>query len=855
MKEKNIYKIVFNNANDAIFIHDLDGNFLEVNDTACNRLGYSRDELLQMTPKEIDSSKYGQLVDERIKQLKKEGETFLETEHISKEGKIIPTELSSRIINFRGNKAILSIARDISQRKEAELDLKKKNEVLENCLIPIAFTNVKGIITYVNLAFLEKWGYSGKGEVIGKSSEEFWQFEKDVLETLYYLREHGTWKGNLIGKKKDGSLFEIQIYASLALDENGNPESIFGWFVDISKENEQHKHLVETEKRYQLLFETMTQGVVYHGKDGKIISANPAAEKILGRDKKEVYSKTSHSPLWKTIREDGTEFPPDDHPAMVALSTGNPVYDQIMGVFNPNKENYRWININAIPLFHKEADEPYQVYAIFEDITDKKKAEDALKKSEKKLQGILDGLTELVCVIDKNYNILWGNKKLRDSFGEKLKGEKCYEIFYQSKKPCNPCIVQKTLKDQKVHEIEKKAVGKDDKAHTYWCKSSIAAHDSSGKPRAAIEICSDITARKEIEQKLRLSEEKYRDIAELLPELIYEIDTSFNLTYTNPAGYELFGYTKEDLKKGINVLDLIVLEEDKKKIINRINQYLQGKTFDPAKYLMKTKDEKEFYARIHTRPIYKEERIVGFRGVIINIDRIIKTQRRLNFYKDLLAHDIANILNNINLALKLAKPEIQNLPLPEQIKMFPEIISSQVQDGVNLVSNIQRISEIQNDGLKKSNIDAYKILRDVIENPRFTKNNNISVEINSPRKKLPVMAGPFLKDIFENIIINAVKHNRSEKKWVRINISYFEKNGSNYVKFDFFDNGVGIPDKLKNQIFKREHQSDLSSKGMGIGLSLVKQIIKEYNGKISVMDRIDGNPSQGTIFSVLIPAV
>ncbi|KKM16506.1 hypothetical protein LCGC14_1685160, partial [marine sediment metagenome] len=147
---------IFNNANDAIFIHDLKGQFLEVNDAACKRLGYSKEDLLKLTPKDIDDPKFAKLVPERTQILLQERQTFFETVHISKKKKKIPVELSSTIITFDGKPAILSIARDITERKKAEKvisDLAKfpsenPNPVLRVTKESVIYTNKKGEILF-----------------------------------------------------------------------------------------------------------------------------------------------------------------------------------------------------------------------------------------------------------------------------------------------------------------------------------------------------------------------------------------------------------------------------------------------------------------------------------------------------------------------------------------------------------------------------------------------------------------------------------------------------------------------------------------------------------------------------------
>lgn len=111
------YRTLFDNAGDAIFVHDSRGQLLDTNRLACERLGYSQDELLSMNLTNIDSPEYAELFPERMKQLLERGHHIFETAHVAKDGSIIPIELSTSIIEHGGKPSILGIARDISDRK------------------------------------------------------------------------------------------------------------------------------------------------------------------------------------------------------------------------------------------------------------------------------------------------------------------------------------------------------------------------------------------------------------------------------------------------------------------------------------------------------------------------------------------------------------------------------------------------------------------------------------------------------------------------------------------------------------------------------------------------------------------
>ena len=159
------------------------------------------------------------------------------------------------------------------------------------------------------------------------------------------------------------------------------------------------------EQRYQLLFETMLQGVIYQDAEGAILSMNPAAERILGRGPDECLGETSQSMERETVREDGTNFPGSEHPSMVALHTGQVVRDVVMGVYHPHEEQYRWINITAVPLFRTGEARPYQVYAIFDDITERKQAEQELRLLSTALGSTVNG----VVITDRQGEIIWVN--------------------------------------------------------------------------------------------------------------------------------------------------------------------------------------------------------------------------------------------------------------------------------------------------------------------------------------------------------------------------------------------------------------------------------------------------------------
>ncbi len=154
---------------------------------------------------------------------------------------------------------------------------------------------------------------------------------------------------------------------------------------ELQGRREAEKALRESEEKHRMLFETMLQGVVYQDRDGRITDANPAAERILGLSLDRMKGVTSTDPCWRSINEDGSDFPGEDHPAMVALKTGKSVGNVIMGVNNRIDKGTRWIRINSIPVFHAGERTPYQVYSTFDDITERRQAEEEKARLEAQL--------------------------------------------------------------------------------------------------------------------------------------------------------------------------------------------------------------------------------------------------------------------------------------------------------------------------------------------------------------------------------------------------------------------------------------------------------------------------------------
>lgn len=153
--------------------------------------------------------------------------------------------------------------------------------------------------------------------------------------------------------------------------------------------------LAESEARYQSVVAAMVEGVVVQDRDGRILASNAAAERILGLTTDQMQGRTSVDPRWRAIREDGSPFPGQEHPAMVTLRTGQACSRVVMGVHKPDGE-LTWISINSQPIRLAPDQPPHAVVATFVDITRERELAGALERDRLRMREAIERNEALV---------------------------------------------------------------------------------------------------------------------------------------------------------------------------------------------------------------------------------------------------------------------------------------------------------------------------------------------------------------------------------------------------------------------------------------------------------------------------
>ena len=410
-------------------------------------------------------------------------------------------------------------------------------------------------------------------------------------------------------------------------------EQLKAKITKLEKSKTERKQAEETiqedEEKYRTLFETMLYGAVYQDDNGKIVSANPAAERILGLSVDQMQGRTSIDSRWKSIHEDGSDFPGDTHPAMVALRTGKPVKNEIMGVFHPETEEYCWININAIPQFKQGEKKPFQVYTTFEDITERKMVEKALRSSEKNYRLLAESSPEMIYLIDQEGYILYVNSVAAASFhldAKQLIGKHLTEIYSPEVAYAHMAVIKEVFETkQKFHkEIEEEfPTGK------IWIDVHLSPLiNESGEVVAVLGLSNNINERKKTEKSLRESEENLRQIMKSLDEGLLVCDLNDIIMDVNPCMLEMSGYAREEMI-GQTAHKLFMTPKVQAHMEKRLRERKEGKS-EQYEVPIRRKNGSTLWVRISASPFRDVNgAIIGSVGVYLDITELKKAEERL----------------------------------------------------------------------------------------------------------------------------------------------------------------------------------------------------------------------------------
>ena len=381
----------------------------------------------------------------------------------------------------------------------------------------------------------------------------------------------------------------------------------------------------------------------------------------------------------------------------------------------------------------------------------------------------------------------------------------------------------------------------------------------------------------------KIAQEEVKKSYNRLEELEYIINNSPGVVFLwkNSEGWPVefvsdnvnqWGYTPDDFYSGKVTYEEIIYPDDLQRVAEEVEVYSNEdvNNFDQEyRILTKSGEIRWLDDRSWIRRDSNGE-ITHYQGIVLDItDRKIAEEAlrlsekkykeaydRGNFYKDLFAHDINNILQVINSSAELITYQLGESEKSKEIESISEIIIKQVNRGSKLISNVRTLSELEEKEIITQRVEIGAFLKNSITFvEKAYEERNVNISISSINGNYFTNANDLLQDVFENVLINGIKYNENPNVEISIKISKQEIDEKDYFKIEFIDNGIGVADNRKKVIFMSGNRALKGSKGMGLGLSLVNKILQIFKGKIWVEDKVKGDYTKGSNFIILLPEV
>ena len=329
-----------------------------------------------------------------------------------------------------------------------------------------------------------------------------------------------------------------------------------GFVMDVTDRRTAERAMRESEERFRTLFETTALGVVHQDASGRIIDANPAAERILGLTREELLGRSSVDPRWRTVREDGSPLPGQEHPAMVALRSGRAVPAVTFGVFDPRANQLRWILVDATPVFRPGDGAPWQVFTTFADVTESRRAQRALAESEQKLRLFIENAPAAIAMLNRELRYMAASRRWLTDYRlclEDVLGRTHYEVFPEIPERWK-AIHRRCLSGATESCDEDPFLRADGQLE--WVKWEIRPwHLADGTVGGIIIATERITERKRAQEALRASEDFKRSVLDSVAAHIAVLDEHGVIVETNEP-WRRFAAGAPGTDEGVNYLEV-----------------------------------------------------------------------------------------------------------------------------------------------------------------------------------------------------------------------------------------------------------------------------------------------------------
>ncbi len=552
------YRALFDQASDGIMFMSLDGSKLIVNDSFARMHGYgSRAEMEHIRLEDLDTPDTAKLAPERLRRMIA-GETLrFEVEHFHRDGHPFFLQVSCSVIRVGEQAYFLGFHQDISERKLAQEKLKDSEanyrQIFDGVAEGIYRSTPEGKVLLVNPALARMLGYSSAEELMQRDiAREGYADIKIRQRFLDQIEKDGS-VSNLISewRRKDGSVMISNENAHVVRDPSGNTLYYEGTVEDITEKNKIEDALRTSEYQYRTTIDSLGDAIHVVDRDLRVILANrlfmqwcqdfKLTPEVINKDIFEVCPF-----LTQQVRE---EYETVFRTQKVFVSQES---NEVAG-------RYIVTETRKVPVI--EDDRVIRVITLIRDITEQKKAESAGKQNEQRYKTLADSSPDLVFVIDRQARIKYANNRAASVVGlagEQAIGRSITEFF--------PRHINQVQQEQLVEVFEKGRA-----AHyelptpvgdrVMWLETwLVPLSDESGEVHEVMGVCRDLTERINMENALKESENKYRQIFEGISEGIYRSTPDGKLLFANPSLVRMLGYDSPEQIQGLDLNNRVYLD-------------------------------------------------------------------------------------------------------------------------------------------------------------------------------------------------------------------------------------------------------------------------------------------------------
>ncbi len=641
------------NARDGINITQ-NGDFKYVNKAFCDMLGYTREELCCTVASDLLApSDKERMMNQHFMRMQGIGNYGIDyTTLLHKNGSEVEIEFNVTPITYQGENASFISIRDITERKRMQEKLEqsehKYRNLVENAHDGIII-NQFGKFKFVNPAFCRMIEYSEEELLENDFANFLAEDDRERLLQFHQRRMEGD-RHHMIyeakGVSKSGKIIHFEINTTY-IEYEGNPATFI-----ILRDHTEHKMLEETlkasEKKYKRLFEAESDAIFLIDKEtGRILDANPAASEIYGYSHEEFLSLKN------------TDISAE--PEKTKESTAND-HSFVPIRYHKQKDGATFAVEISAGVTELEGRQVHIITA--RDITQRLRMQNELSESEKKYRTLIEKSLDGI-VISQDVKIIMVNKAFAEMLGFTV--EECMENFGPH------FIVPEDRERVMNHHLQRMQGDMSDKKYTLSMfhkngeriitEFSSTAIEIDGRPASLI-TSRDITSRIKMQEALKKSERKFRELADLLPQIIYELDIDGYVTYVNKTGREAFGMTDDDIRTHASEA---VIPEERSRMQENVKNALMGiRSNFFNEYTALRNDSTTFPAIVYAAPMVENDQIIGLRGLIVDIserkameEALRKSEQKFRELADLLPQtifelDLGGNVTYLNKAGKIA---------------------------------------------------------------------------------------------------------------------------------------------------------------------------------------------------------